>query len=123
MPPQTNATVTAVAGQGAPDDWDRPAAAGAAKFAGAIRGYYRESLVEVRGNGTVDVVLRRELVIDNDDVDLLELDTDDVLTFTVDGDPTPRSASAATIPRRRLAGVPRYLQTSRIILEDVAAPA
>lgn len=121
MPAQANATVTAVAGQGAPEDWDTAAQAGPAKWAGEVRAYYRESLVEQRGEGTVTVVKRRELVIDNDDVDLLELDTNDVITFLVDGAPAPSSASAAVIPRRRLAGVPRHLQTSRIVLEDAAA--
>jgi hypothetical protein len=119
MPAQSNATVTAVTGQGVPDDWDTAAVAGAAKWAGQARAYYRETLVELRGNGTVTPTLRRELVLDYADVDAMALDTDDVITFALDGDPAPRTAQANTIPRKLLGGIPRALQTSRIILEDV----
>lgn len=118
MPPQTNATVTAIAGQGKAEDWDTPAAAGAAKWAGEVRAYYRESLDRVTGNGTVDVVLRRELVIDYEDVDLMGLDTDDVITFRVDGRQADETASARVIPRRLLGSIPRTLQTSRIVLDE-----
>lgn len=121
MPPQTNATVTAVTGQGRPDDWDAAAVAGEAKWEGEARAYYRESLVELRNPtaGTVTVTTRRELILDYEDVAIMELDTDDVLTFVVDGAAAPTSASASTIPRRLLGAVPRALQTSRIILDDV----
>lgn len=121
MPPQTNATVTAVTGQGRPDDWDTAAVAGEAKWEGEARAYYRESLVELRNPtaGTVTVTTRRELILDYEDVAIMELDTDDVLTFVVDGAAAPTSASASTIPRRLLGAVPRALQTSRIILDDV----
>lgn len=122
MPPQTNATVTAVTGQGRPDDWDTAAVAGAGKWAGEARAYYRESLVEVRGDGRVTTTLRRELILDYADVDAMGLDTDDVVTFRVDGRSADTLASAAVIPRKLLGGIPRELQTSRIILED-ARPA
>lgn len=120
MPPQTNATVTALAGQGSESDWDEAAVAGAAKWAGEVRAYYRETTDRVRGEstGTVDVVIRRELILDYADVDALGLDTDDVLTFRVDGEDEDRTAEARVIPRKLLGRIPRHLQTSRIVLSD-----
>lgn len=122
MPAQANATVTAVAGAGTPDDWDVAAAAGGAKWQGAARAYYRESRDRVTTGGAtpaVSFVTRRELILDNDDVAAMELLEDDVLTFRVDGAGVDSSATAASIPRRDLAGVPRELRTARIILEDL----
>lgn len=120
MPPQTNATVTAVAGQGTPDDWDTAGGPGAGKWAGELRAYYREATDRVRSvaGGTVDVLLRRELILDTADLELLELDTNDVITFLVDGAGAPSSGSAKTIRRSALAGIPRALQTSKVTLED-----
>lgn len=123
MPPQSNATVTDVHGQGTREDWDTPAGAGAGKWAGQARAYYRETLDRVTGNGTVTVITRRELIVDYADVAAMALDTDDVITFELDGDPTPRAGQAKAIPRKLLGAVPRALQTSRIVLEDVAPPA
>lgn len=122
MPPQTNATVTAVTGQGRPDDWDTAAAPGAAKWNGAVRAYYRERMDRVAGAGTVTVVMRRELIVDIADLDAMGLDTDDVLTFDVDGT-GPHTGTAKAIPRTALDGIPAELQTSRMVLEDVAAVA
>jgi hypothetical protein len=119
MPPQSNATVTGVHGQGVAEDWDTAAAAGAAKWAGEARAYYRETLDRTTGDGTVTVITRRELIVDYADVAAMGLDTDDVITFTLDGDPAPRTGQAQAIPRKTLAGAPRALQTSRIVLEDV----
>lgn len=119
MPLQANATVTRVAEQARPDDWDVAGGAGAEKWAGAIRGYYRAKLVEVRGEGTVTTILRRELILNIDDVDTLELDTNDVLEFTVDGEAAAQAGRAETIPRARHATVRADLQTSRIVLADV----
>lgn len=119
MPPQTNATVTAVAGAGTADDWDRAAAAGASKWAGEVRAYYRESRDRVTDGSTVTFVKRRELIVDESFVREASLDEDDVITFKVDTDSSSSTASAASIPRRELADIPDELQTSRIVLEDV----
>lgn len=118
MPAQTNATVTAVTGQGRAEDWDTPAAAGAAKWAGRARAYYRETLDRVTGDGTVTVITRRELILDYADVDAMALDTDDVITFELDEEAAPRAGKPKAIPRKLLGGIPRHLQTSRIVLED-----
>lgn len=118
MPAQANATVTAVSGAGTPDDWDRAAGAGAAKWNGAARAYYRESRDRVVNAGAVSFVQRRELIVDNDDVVAMALLEDDVVTFRVDGADADSTATASSIPRRNLDGVPRELRTARIILED-----
>lgn len=117
MPAQANATVTAVGSAGIADDWDRPAAAGAAKWEGEARAYYRETLDRASGGGAVNVVERRELILDTADVDAMALDTDDVITFTVDA-LGERTGVARSIRRARLAGVPGSVQTAKIILED-----
>lgn len=119
MPAQANATVTAVAAAGTPDDWDRPAGADTGKWAGAARAYYRESRDRIVTAGAVSFVTRRELILDNDDVAAMELLEDDVITFRVDGDAADSAATASSIPRRDLAGVPAELRTARIILEDL----
>lgn len=120
MPPQTNATVTAVAGSGSGDDWDRPAVAGGAKWAGVIRAYYREATdrVAAGAGGTVDVAVRRELIVDTAALDELGLDTDDVVTFHVDGYPAESTGTARTIRRASLANIEPSLQTAKITLED-----
>lgn len=131
MPPQSNATVTAV-GQaraeagGAVDDWDvqtaapavgTPAAAALVKWSGSVRGYYREATTRETDNGSTNVLLKRELIIDTADALAMGLDTDDLITFTVDGRGA-RTARAGMIPTPQLAGIPGSLQTARIRLED-----
>src|SRR5947199_608161 len=111
MPAQANATVTLVAGAGTPDDWDRAAAGGGARWQAAARASYRESRDRIVTAGAVSFVTRRELIVDNDDVAAMALLEDDVVTFRVDGAPADSSATAASIPRRDLAGVPRELRT------------
>jgi hypothetical protein len=132
VPPQANATVTAV-GQaraeaaGAVDDWDvqtaapavgSPGAVALVKWSGTIRGYYRESTTRETVNGSTNVLAKRELILDTDDVLAIALDTDDVITFTVDGRAGERTARASVIPTPALAGIPRALQTARVRLED-----
>lgn len=117
-PPQHNATVTDLRGGGTRDEWSG-GAAGAAKWAGSVRGYYREREVRAQGpGGATSPALKRELVLELADVVAMDLDTDDVLTFTVDDLPGPLEGRAAVIPRLPLAGVPGGLQTSRVVLED-----
>lgn len=118
MPPQTNAAVTRVAGSGSADDWDRPAAAGGQKWAGVIRAYYREATDRRAGEGAVDVAVARELIVDTAALDELGLDTDDVITFRVDGAGAETTGVARAIRRSQLEGVPRDVATSKITLED-----
>lgn len=118
MPPQSNATVTAVVGSGKADDWDRPAAAGGAKWAGSVRAYYREATDRATIEGAVNVLERRELILDSADLDAMALDTDDVITFRVDGAAAAETGTAKAIRAARLAGVPRGLQTARVTLAD-----
>jgi hypothetical protein len=118
MPVQENATVTAVAGAGVADDWDRSASAGAEKWSGEARAYYRERTERAPGEGTVDVFLRRELILETRTVLAMTLDTDDVITFTIDGRAGTFTGRAKTIPVTTLAGFPPALTTSRVVLED-----
>lgn len=118
MPPQANATVTLATGAGVADDWDRPADAGDPKWSGSVRAYYREKVDRIASAGAVNVLVRRTLWLDTADVDAMALDTDDVLTFTVDGAAAASTGTAKTLARARLAGIPSSLQTTRIDLED-----
>lgn len=120
-PLQTNATLEAVASAGNAPDWDQPGAAGAQKWAGAIRCYYRRKIQRVvaAGGASTDVVLERRLIVDTDDLDALiaaGLDTDDTVTFTPDGQPQEHG-TATLIDRADLAGISASLRTSRIELE------
>lgn len=117
--PQQNATITAVAGAGTSDDWDRPGGAGAAKWEGARRAYYRASTTrEVGAAGATDIVTKRELIVAVEWVLTTGLDLDDVITFRVDGDTTDSTGTAQAVPRAQLATIPGRLQTSRIRLEN-----
>jgi hypothetical protein len=118
MPPQTNATATAGAGGGRRDDWDVSAAAGAAKWAGEVRAYFRERVDRQSGGDGVNIAAARSLIIDSADFDAMALDTDDVVTFQPDGAGQQTGTAKASAPAR-LAGIPRDLQTTRIELEDV----
>lgn len=121
MPPRANATLVGVRAGGRLDEWESSSAAPADRWAGAIRGYYRETTTrETSAGGATDVLLKRELILDVADVRELGLDTGDVLRFTRDGDTaTVLEARPKTIPTVELAGLPRRLQTARIRLEDV----
>jgi hypothetical protein len=116
MPAQTNSKITAIAGSGSPDDWDRPATDGDDKWTGEVRAYYREKTDRVVKDGEVNLFTRRTLIVDVDDLDRFELDTDDTITFVRDGGATT-TGTAVTITRADLANVPRELRTARIELE------
>lgn len=117
MPAQVNAVITAVNGAGTADDWDRPGSAGSPKWTGEAPAYYREKIDRERVEGAVNVFLRRELIVDTDVYDELELDTDDVITFARDGGSSSTS-SAVSIRRADLDGIPAELRTTLIRLED-----
>lgn len=118
-PPQSNATVSAVRGAGAADDWDRAGAAGVVKWVGQARAYYRESTSrETAEGGATNIVTKRELIVTMQTLGDFALDTDDVITFRPDGAPADLTGTAQAIPRVSLGGIPRSLQTSRIRLEN-----
>lgn len=124
-PPQSNAVITRVTGAtaatGGRDDWDEPAGAepagaGPLKWQGEARAYYRERTYRLAAAGADDVLLSRQLVLETARLRELGLDTDDVLTVTLDSGPT-FTGRAAVIEVRELAGIPAALQTSRLELE------
>lgn len=117
MPLQENATVTKVVDPGAAsgvgsDDWDAAADAPTEKWTGSVRAYYREKIDRRPG---VDVLVIRTLIIDTADYDDLGIDTDDIVTFTVDG-AAQTTGTAALVSVARLAGIASDLQTTRIEL-------
>lgn len=125
MPPQVNATLTHVAGAGEGGgtlgdfghaEAGGPVAPGASKWTGILAAYYSEKTVVVAGADGPDQLLQRTLIIDTGDVADL-IDTDDVLTFALDGG-APQTGTAAMISRARLAGIPAELQTTRLTLAD-----
>lgn len=123
MPAQVNATLVevleATAARGDRDDWDtpgvEPAGAGAVKWAGSVRGYYRERVQRVSDAGELRVYTARTLYLDTADYRALELDTNDVLT--IDGPAGVVTGRAVSIAVAELAGVPRELATTRVELE------
>jgi hypothetical protein len=120
MPPQVNAVVTLITGAGNPgdpwgDDTDTP---GVEKFTGEAPAYYREVLDRVIGDNSVNILERAELILDTADLDAMNLDTDDVITYRVAGEAEDRTGTASSIRRARLHGIPRALQTARVILAD-----
>jgi hypothetical protein len=122
VPPQVNATVTAVTGASAAagrrDDWDNPgqepAGGAAAKWAGDIAAYYREKTDRADNGGTLNIFTRRTLIIDTADYRAMQLDSDDVITFTHSG--VVEHAAAVSIAVAELDGIPPELQTTRIEL-------
>lgn len=134
MPPQTNATVTrvrsATAAQAGRDDWDEavagvaahttpaePAGAGVEKWAGSVRAYYRENIDRQAGGDTVNIVTRYTLYVDTVAFDAATIDTDDVIAFTTD-EGAALEATARTVARSALAGIPASLQTTRLELAE-----
>lgn len=129
MPPQVNATLTAVvqatAAQGAREDWEgafhgtpgshEPAGAGAAKWSGSVDAFLLETTDRVSGPDGVDVYERRRLYIDAADARTIGLDTNDVITFT-GPDGNARQAIAVNIDIAELDGIPRELQTATLEL-------
>lgn len=140
MPPQTNATLTAITGAtaatGGRDDWDEaldavedatrpvaePAGAGAEKWTGSVRAYYRERVVRDFTGDATNVTPTATLYVDTADLDGTVLDTDDVIVLELDG-VGQRTATASAIAASRLAGIPGTVATTRIELrEPVSAP-
>lgn len=137
-PPQANATILRVGaraavpaggGAGVVDDWDQDVEVpdvdpgdelepgdkwrGAA---GEVRAYYREATDRVTGAGAVDVHERRELILLTADLEELGIDTDDVVTFLVDGEDGEQSGTAEAVRRSKLAGMPSSVQTAKLTL-------
>lgn len=117
MPPQVNATLTAVHAAGVADDWDRAEAAGVAKWTGAAPAYLRQEVERVADTvrDVVNVHARRTLYVDTADADAAGIDTDDRLTIAYAG--STITARAVAVARSELAGVPPSLQTTKLELE------
>lgn len=122
MPPQVNARVTAIHHGGIPDDWDRPAEAGAQKWAGDLPAYYREKVDRVTTAGGVNVIVRRTLWVDTAPLrraGLLDgdepLDTDDVITFAGPSGDEVRLPAIAVAASELAGAAP--VSTTRIDLE------
>lgn len=133
MPVQVNATLTAVAQPGATtgdrDDWDTPGTttetgAGAVKWQAdpgiAPNAYYRETLDRAQVGGDLNVTTRQVLYIDTALARLINVDTDDVLTFT-DPAGVTRTAQASNVALRELDVAPQVSST-RVDLQPLAAP-
>lgn len=133
MPPQVNATLTKVAEASASsagagvEDWDASAPPTGddpgdpgVKWSGELRVYYREATDRTRIGATepeLNVAVRRELIIDAVDARELDVDTNDVVTFTPDGQ-AETTGVAKGLRIAELAGVPSSLQTAKLTLED-----
>lgn len=123
MLPQVNATLTLVndasAAAGGRDDWDQPGVeqpgAGAVKWQGDEPAYYRESVQRTYGP-EANVVKTRTLWVSAAASRVIDVDTDDVLTFT-DPAGVAQTARVLTVARHELDSIPPELQTCRLDLE------
>lgn len=118
MPPlQSNATLTKVSVPGA-KDWDEPAGAENQKWApeGGERVYFRQRVERHVDNGAVNVLQIRELILGGDSTAIEHIDTDDVLTFNLDGQDA-QAGKASIITPTALAGMAPELATATIVLQ------
>lgn len=123
MPPQTNALLTAIrsstAATGGRDDWDdpavEPAGAGAAKWSGRARVYYREATALVTGDGTATRVPTRTVYLDTSLAFDAGVDADDVLELELDTGATV-TAAAFAVAAASMPGIPAELCTTRVEL-------
>lgn len=127
-PPLTNANLVKVlhasATTGGRDDWDEVSdldpvdeVGGVQKWAGSLRVYYREVADRVEDGGTVNVTTRRTMYLETANVDTLTLDTNDVVELTTDDGVTFRGRASEITRRAAVAGVPAALVTTRVELE------
>lgn len=105
--PIVNATVTSVT---APtiEDYDTPAGAGTSVWAGSGRAYVTEELVEVPGNGRLDILRKTTIVIPSDIGALVAAEHTIAYTY----------AGASHSRRVQAVSVVAELGRARVALED-----
>lgn len=105
--PIVNATVTAVT---APvvEDYDTPAGSGSSVWAGLERAYVTEELVEVPGDGRLDVLRKTTIVIPSDIGRLVR--AAHTVTYDYDGSTYTRKVQSTSVVAE--------LGRARIALED-----
>lgn len=105
--PIINATVTSVAAPSV-EDYDTPAGAGSSVWAGAEQAYVTEELVEVPGNGRLDVLRKTTIVIPADIGRLIH--AAHTVTYDYDGSTHSRKVQSTSVVAE--------LGRARIALED-----
>lgn len=110
--PQTNATLTEVAGPGLAEDYDTVATVGTAKWTGRAAAYYSERSDRVEQSDTSSIVVTRALIVSAGLK--VEWSQGDTLTFTYRNSPVTGQVRA--VERHQLPGVPNG--TVRLTLED-----
>lgn len=117
MPPQTNATLTAVRPTRSGESFDGPAAAGPASWEGVEPVYLRERRDRRREAVAGDVVLDRVLIVDAD----VQIDwrVGHVVTFERHDQPGPEDGTVKLVERRTIndPDIPPELQTVRLTLD------
>lgn len=108
MFPIVNATLTKVA---APtiEDYDTPEGTGSDVWTGSERAYVIDELVEIPGNGRLDVLRKTTIVIPSDIGELVS--AEHALTFTY--------AGATHVRRAQAVSVVAELGRARVALKDV----
>lgn len=116
MLPQTNATVTRVAGSSAGESFDGPAAAGPEKWAGDAGAYLRERRDRSTGPGGQARTLDRLLIVETADP-VVDWRSGDTVEFTYRGE--AQSATVRLVDRHDIddPDIPPELQTTRLTLE------
>lgn len=116
MLPQTNATVSRVAGSSAGEAFDGPAGPGPEKWAGAADAYLRERRDRTTGPGGQARTLDRLLILANDDPAIVWA-SGDTVEFTYRGE--AQSAVVRLVDRHDVddSDIPPEFQTTRLTLE------
>lgn len=115
MLPQTNATLTQLAGGGGSEDFDQVAGVDPARWSGSVDAYYQERRDRVYGDNITSVVLRRSLIVANSALPL-DVEEGDTVTFRFRGQ--LRSGRVQLIERRDLVAA-GDVATTRLTLEEV----
>lgn len=115
MLPQSNATITAIRAPTSGEAFDGPQGPGDVKWQGSAPAYLREARDRERTAGGEDRVLRREVIVARGTPPVQAISGDWITVLDDEG--AELQARVKTAERRRLAGIPDGLQTTRLTLE------
>lgn len=114
---QANATITAVAGGGASEDFRNDAGASPTKWEGEAGAYYTERRTQRQTAEGLDVVIERRLIVETRNPSVVYAEGDDVV-WTPEGE-AARTDEIREIIRRRFAPAAAYgVETTVLVLEQ-----
>lgn len=114
--PQSNCTLTRVQNQANTDAFrDSEEGADTEVWAGSVPAYYQEKRDRVAGGGTQDLLVRRNLIVEEAQPPVA-FESEQVLTFSFGG--TSRTGVVQHVERHVLAGMGN-VQTTRLSMEPL----